>query len=83
MSAKATPYALDRIDGLLARMFAVAALLLSIELITNALSQRSFLHPVWFWVSFGAVIASQLGSVIGAFFTGSMNFSFSLMSQEL
>ncbi len=72
MLAKATPYALDRIDGLLARMFAVAALLLSIELITNALSQRSFLHPVWFWVSFGAVIASQLGSVIGAFFTGSM-----------
>ncbi len=72
MSAKATPYALDRIDGLLARMFAAAALLLSVDLVTNALAQRSYLHALWFWGSFGLVAASQLSSAIAAFFSGSM-----------
>ncbi|MFM6963867.1 MAG: hypothetical protein ACKOWJ_06385 [Micrococcales bacterium] len=74
MPARATPFALDRIDGLLARMFAVAAALLSIELFSNALSQRAYLHGFWFWVPFLMVVVSQLGSVIGAFFIGDMKF---------
>lgn len=74
MPAKPTPFALDRIDGLLARMFAVAAALLSIDLFANALGQRAYLHPFWFWCAFSLVVASQLGSIIGAFFLGNMRF---------
>ena len=74
MANKPTPFALDRIDGLLARMFSVSALFLSIELFSNALAQRQYLHSFWFWLAFMSVVIAQLGSIIGAFFTGGMRF---------
>jgi signal transduction histidine kinase len=67
MSAKPAPFARARIDSLLGRMFAICAVLLSFDLISNALMQYKLLNPVWFWPTFVAVTAAQLGTVVGAF----------------
>lgn len=74
MSNRPAPFAEARVDAMLAKLFAFCAVLLSIDLISNALAQRQQLNQVWFWLTFGVVIAAQLGTVVGAFFLGNMKF---------
>ncbi len=74
MPAKAVPFARKRIDSLLAQMYSVAAALLSIDVISNALQQRHLLDPVWFWITFTLLVGSQLGGLLGAFAFGNMRF---------
>lgn len=70
MSAKPAPFARARVDSLLARMFSVCALLLSVDLVSNGLSQAKYLDPFWFWSTFVALLAAQLGTLLGAFVFG-------------
>ena len=67
MPTKPAPFARARVDSLLGRMYAICAVLLSVDLIENSLAQFKLLNPIWFWPTFIAVVTAQLGTVIGAF----------------
>ena len=54
--------ALTRVNKLLGRVFSIAAILIGIETVANAVTQfsQANLNPFWFWVSFGSVAISHL-----------------------
>ena len=72
LSSTASPIAQERVEGLLAKVFSVAAAVLSIDLFRNALTQQHLLRAGWFWFFFTAMLIAQLGSIIGAFLFGHM-----------
>ena len=72
LSSTPSPIAQERVEGLLAKVFSVAAAVLSIDLFRNALDQQHLLNPVWFWLFFSALMISQVGSIIGAYWLGRM-----------
>ena len=72
LSSTPSPIAAERIDVLLAKVYSVAAAFLAIDLLRNALAQSHLLNGTWFWPLFLALMLAQVGSVVGAFFTGQM-----------
>lgn len=71
-SSSPAPIAQERVEGLLAKVFSIAAAFLSIDLFRNALEQQDLLNPFWFWLFFSAMMIAQVGSIIGAFWLGHM-----------
>ncbi len=72
LSSTPSPIASERIEILLAKVYSVAAALLSIDLLRNALSQAHLLDGIWFWTFFLALMIAQVGSLLGAFVLGHM-----------
>jgi MFS superfamily sulfate permease-like transporter len=62
--------ALARVDGLLNKVFAIAVVLLTVDVAQNAFRQIQYLNPLWFWSTFSALIISVFGLVISSFFVG-------------
>jgi len=71
-----------RVDILLGRVFSIAATLVGIQTITNALNQLSEdrLDPFWFWLSFGPVAISHLLIIYLVWFRGNGKFGFAALS---
>jgi signal transduction histidine kinase len=74
--------ALTRVNILLGRVFSIAATLVGIQTITNALNQLSEdkLDPFWFWLSFGPVAISHLLIIYLVWFRGNGKFGFAALS---
>ncbi|MBP6043495.1 MAG: hypothetical protein KA500_03160 [Rhodoluna sp.] len=72
LSSTPSPIAAERIEVLLAKVYSVAAALLSIDLLRNALSQAHLLNAAWFYTFFLALMIAQVGSIFGAFVFGHM-----------
>jgi signal transduction histidine kinase len=74
--------ALTRVNILLGRVFSIAATLVGIQTITNALNQLSEdkLDPFWFWLSFGPVAISHLLIIYLVWFRGTGKFGFAALS---
>lgn len=74
--------ALTRINLLLGRVFSVAATLVGIQTITNALNQlnEDKLVPFWFWISFGPVAISHLLIIYLVWFRRNGKFGFAALS---
>ena len=74
--------ALTRVNNLLGRVFSIAATLVGIQTITNALNQLSEdrLDPFWFWLSFGPVAISHLLIIVLVWFRGNGKFGFAALS---
>jgi signal transduction histidine kinase len=74
--------ALTRVNILLGRVFSIAATLVGIQTITNALNQLSEdkLVPFWFWLSFGPVAISHLLVIYLVWFRGNGKFGFAALS---
>ena len=68
------PIALGRVDELLARIFAVAAIVLSIDVVRNGFQQLPMLNSFWFYTFMSAILVSLAGSILAAFWLGSMRF---------
>ena len=68
------PIALGRVDELLARIFAVAAIVLSIDVVRNGFQQLPMLNSFWFYTFMSAILVSLAGSFLAAFWLGSMRF---------
>ena len=68
------PIALGRVDELLARIFAVAAIVLSLDVVRNGFQQLPILNPLWFYIFMSAILLSLAGSFLAAFWLGSMRF---------
>jgi signal transduction histidine kinase len=74
LTSSPAPIAQERVEGLLAKVFSIAAAVLSIDLFRNALDQQQLLNPFWFWLFFSTLMAAQVGSIVGAFWLGHMQF---------
>lgn len=72
LTSSPAPIAQERVEGLLAKVFSIAAAVLSIDLFRNALDQQHLLNGFWFWLFFSALMFAQVGSIIGAFWLGHM-----------
>jgi signal transduction histidine kinase len=68
------PIALGRVDELLARIFAVAAIVLSLDVVRNGFQQLPILNALWFYIFMSAILLSLAGSFLAAFWLGSMRF---------
>lgn len=68
------PIALGRIDDLLAKIFAVAAIVLSLDVVRNGFQQLPLLNPIWFYTFMAAILLSLAGSFLAAFWLGAMRF---------
>jgi ABC-type glycerol-3-phosphate transport system permease component len=68
------PIALGRIDDLLAKIFAVAAIVLSIDVVRNGFQQLPMLNEIWFYTFLSAILVSLAGSFIAAYWLGGMRF---------
>jgi signal transduction histidine kinase len=68
------PIALGRVDELLAKIFAVAALVLSLDVVRNGFQQLPILNALWFYIFMSAILLSLAGSFLAAFWLGSMRF---------
>ena len=68
------PIALGRIDELLAKIFAVAAIVLSIDVVRNGFQQLPMLNEIWFYTFLSAILLSLAGSFIAAYWLGGMRF---------
>jgi two-component sensor histidine kinase len=68
----AVPYALSRIDELLAKIFAASAAVLSIDVFRNGIDQLQYIHSIWFWGYSAALLVSLLGALVSAFWFGRM-----------
>ena len=66
------PFALGRIDELLAKIFAISATVLSIDVFRNGLAQLSYVYPVWLWTYSAALVVSLIGALASAFWFGRM-----------
>ena len=66
------PFALWRIDELLAKIFSVAAIVLSIDVFRNGFSQLPYIHAIWFYVYSAVLLVSFLGALASAFWFGHM-----------
>lgn len=68
------PLALSRVDELLAKIFAVAAIVLSIDVVRNGFEQLPILNALWFYIFMSAILLSLAGSFLAAFWLGAMRF---------
>jgi hypothetical protein len=68
------PFAAGRIDELLAKIFSVSALVLSIDVIRNGFEQLSYLNPIWLFAYSGVLLVSLVGAFASAFWFGHMKF---------
>lgn len=68
----AVPFALGRIDELLAKIFAVAVAVLSIDVFRNGFAQLSLIHASVFYAFSAALIVSLVGALAAAFRFGHM-----------
>lgn len=68
------PIALRRVDELLARIFAVAAIVLSFDVVRNGFEQLPMLNALWFYTFMSAILLSLAGSFLAAFWLGAMRF---------
>jgi signal transduction histidine kinase len=68
------PIALGRVDELLARIFAVAAIVLSLDVVRNGFQQLQILNSLWFYTFMSAILLSLAGSFLAAFWLGAMRF---------
>ena len=68
----AVPYALGRIDKLLAKIFAGAVAVLSIDVFRNGFAQLSFIHATGFLIYSSALVLSIIGALFSAFLFGNM-----------
>jgi signal transduction histidine kinase len=68
------PIALGRVDELLARIFAVAAIVLSLDVVRNGFQQLPILNALWFYTFMSAILLSLAGSFLAAFWLGAMRF---------
>jgi signal transduction histidine kinase len=68
------PIALGRVDELLARIFAVAAIVLSFDVVRNGFEQLPILNALWFYIFMSPILLSLAGSFLAAFWLGSMRF---------
>ena len=68
------PLALSRVDELLAKIFAVAAIVLSIDVVRNGFEQLPILNALWFYIFLSAILLSLAGSFLAAFWLGAMRF---------
>jgi signal transduction histidine kinase len=68
------PIALGRVDELLARIFAVAAIVLSIDVVRNGFEQLPMLNAIWFYTFMSAILIALAGSFLAAFWFGAMRF---------
>lgn len=75
-------FALTRVNSLLGKVFSVAATLVGIQTVTNALNQfnQDKLNPFWFWISFGSVAISHLLIIFLVWFRGNGKFGFAALS---
>ncbi|MFM6977890.1 MAG: hypothetical protein ACKOWR_04175 [Micrococcales bacterium] len=71
--------ALARVDGLLNKVYVSGLALLTLDLVQNALRQSQFLNPIWFWLTFGALIFSVVGAVLAAFKFGNTRYWYRAM----
>lgn len=74
--------ALARVNKLLGRVFSIAATLIGIETVINALAQFSQgnLNPFWFWLSFGSVAISHLLIIWLVWFRGDGKLGFAALT---
>ena len=68
------PIALGRVDELLAKIFAVAAIVLSIDVVRNGFEQLPMLNAIWFYTFMSAILIALAGSFLAAFWFGGMRF---------
>ena len=68
------PIALGRVDELLAKIFAVAAIVLSIDVVRNGFEQLPMLDAIWFYTFMSAILIALAGSFLAAFWFGAMRF---------
>lgn len=66
------PIALSRVDDLLAKVFSIAAAVLAVDVLNNAMRQMALLDPIWFWPTLSALLLAQFGSIAAAFWFGHM-----------
>lgn len=66
------PIALSRVDDLLAKVFSIAAAVLAVDVLNNAMRQMALLDPIWFWPTLSALLLAQFGSIAAAFGFGHM-----------
>ena len=71
---ESVPFAAGRIDELLAKIFSVSALVLSIDVIRNGFEQLSYLNPIWLFAYSGVLLVSLVGAFASAFWFGHMKF---------
>lgn len=74
--------ALTRVNILLGRVFSIAATLVGIQTITNALNQldQDNLDQFWFWLSFGPLAISHLLIIYLVWFRGNGRLGFAALS---
>lgn len=70
--------ALSRVNTLLERVFSLAATLVGLQTLTNALTQYNdhALNPFWFWLNFGLLALSHVSIVFLVWFNGDGRFGF-------
>jgi signal transduction histidine kinase len=75
-------FALTRVNTLLGQVFSLAATLVGIQTITNALAQLNDdgLDRFWFWISFSLVAASHLLIIFLVWFRGNGKVGFAALS---
>lgn len=67
-------FALNRINNLLERTFAVGAPLICLQMIVNAVAQAHFLNPWVFWPSLAVLSLANFGLVFGVLLTKTVVF---------
>lgn len=72
LTAPTVSIALGRVDELLAKIFAVAAAVLSLDVLRNAFEQQPLLVPFWFYLFISVLMVALLGSFAAAFWLGRM-----------
>ena len=74
--------ALSRVNTLLERVFSVAATLVGLQTITNALTQFSEhpLNPFWFWFNFALLSAAHLAIIYLVWIHGAGQFGFAALT---
>lgn len=68
------PIALGRVDELLAKIFAVAAIVLSFDVVRNGFEQLPILNAPLFYTFMSVILLSLAGSFLAAFWLGAMRF---------
>ncbi len=71
--------ALARVDDLLNKVYVSGLALLTVDLVQNAVRQMDYLNPIWFWLTFGSLIASVIGAALAAFKFGNTRYWYRAM----
>lgn len=67
-SVRAATFTARRFEAIIGRFFAVALILASVEVYTNAFAQAKYLNPLGFWLILGLNTAATLGIIVGNWF---------------